>query len=117
MQPLPLPLLSEEARKRLHRVFIILMPLAMIITPIPMGTRVQSDYIKGWMVAVFMCKQTASLDPFQRRPTRMPVRTDVLTQGVAEYGMRPTPLGVLKVVGKTVLGFAGFGLSMAPSML
>ena len=47
----------------------------------------------------------------------MPVRTDVLTQGVAEYGMRPTPLGVLKVVGKTVLGFAGFGLSMAPSML
>ena len=34
-----------------------MMPLAMIITPIPMGTRVQSDYIKGWMVAVFMCKQ------------------------------------------------------------
>ena len=97
-----------------------MMPLAMIITPIPMGTRVQSDYIKGWMVAVFMCKQNGmprhSLDPFQR-PTRMPVRTDVLTQGVAEYGMRPTPLGVLKVVGKTVLGFAGFGLSMAPSML
>ena len=91
-----------------------------------MGTRVQSDYIKGWMVAVFMCKQNGMprhslagpgpLDPFQL-PTRMPVRTDVLTQGVAEYGIRPTPLGVLKVVGKTVLGFAGFGLSMAPSML
>ena len=40
-----------------------------------------------------------------------------MTQGVAEYGMRPTPLAVLKVVGKTVLGFAGCGLSMAPSML
>ena len=54
-----------------------MMPLAMIITPIPMGTRVQSDYIKGWMVAVLMY---------------------VGTQGLAEYGMRvgpmrPTPLG------------------------
>ena len=41
----------------------------------------------------------------------------VLTQGVAEYGMRPTPLGVLKVVGKTILGFMGFMISMVPSML
>ena len=77
-------------------VFIVLMPLAMVIAPIPMGTRVQSDYLRGWMVAVFMY---------------------VLTQGVAEYGMRPTPLGVLKVVGKTILGFMGFMISMVPSML
>ena len=74
----------------------MLMPLAMVIAPIPMGTRVQSDYLRGWMVAVFMY---------------------VLTQGVAEYGMRPTPLGVLKVVGKTILGFMGFMISMVPSML
>ena len=78
------------------QVFIVLMPLAMVIAPIPMGTRVQSDYLRGWMVAVFMY---------------------VLTQGVAEYGMRPTPLGVLKVVGKTILGFMGFMISMVPSML
>ena len=77
-------------------MFIVLMPLAMVIAPIPMGTRVQSDYLRGWMVAVFMY---------------------VLTQGVAEYGMRPTPLGVLKVVGKTILGFMGFMISMVPSML
>ena len=77
-------------------MFIVLMPLAMVIAPIPMGTRVQSDYLRGWMVAVFMY---------------------VLTQGVAEYGMRPTPLGVLKVVGKTILGFVGIMVSMVLSML
>ena len=80
----------------MDQVFIVLMPLAMVIAPIPMGTRVQSDYLRGWMVAVFMY---------------------VVTQGVAEYGMRPTPLGVLKVVGKTLLGFVGFGLSGVPSNL
>ena len=78
------------------KTFVALMPIAMVLAPVPMGTRVQSDYIKGWMFAVF---------------------TYVFTQGIAEFGLRPTPIAVLKVVGKAVLGFVGLGISMMPSFL
>ena len=72
------------------------MPLTMVVALIPMGTRVQSDFLNGWKIMVAMY---------------------VFTQGVAEYGLRPTPVGVLKVVGKSLSGFVGFVVSMAPSAL
>ena len=78
------------------KIFMALMPFAMVLAPMPMATRVQSDYIKGWMIAIF---------------------TYIVTQGVTEFGMRPSPVAVLKVVGKTILGFIGLGISMVPSFL
>jgi hypothetical protein len=78
------------------KTFVVLMPIAMVLAPIPMGTRVQSDYIKGWMIAIF---------------------TYILTQGIAEFGLRPSAVAVLKVMGQSILGFIGLGVAMLPSFL
>ena len=63
-----------------------------VIAPIPMSTRVQSHYIYGWLSAILLY---------------------ITTQGVAEFGLRPAPLAVLKILGKTVLGFVGLGIGVA----
>lgn len=89
--------LSDEMAEELawtKKVFIFLMPLATLVAPVMMKSGVQSNYIKAWMVTVGLY---------------------VGTQGIAEYGVRPNPLSVLKIAGKTLLGFIGVGLSVVPS--
>jgi hypothetical protein len=68
------------------KVFIALMLLTIVATPIPMGSDVQSTYIKGWVGAI---------------------AGYILTPGIAEFGTRPTPVAVLQMMGKAVHGLRG----------
>ena len=70
------------------KTFVLLMPPTMVLALIPMGARSKSAFLSGWFFMGVMY---------------------VVTQGVAEYGLRPAAKDVLKVVGKTIAGLAGLG--------